>query len=264
MRPFFILLHANRIGNTKSFSRRVFLIRARAMSKPSQKPRRNPNLRQSNPAVEGRIHHGRAQRQITNKRKQNADRRNVTNLRACARRAPCKARTPVGVPLRLSPRGLSSPKAQRQATLPGSSPEHAILWTANRGEDRTRLHGHYPRRKTPVPVQRAPRAPVIVPAGLMPKPPECASDEPSPAGTATRPADRCHPAGVLHEEREAGASIRRAVRVKNNSRTDGLYLIPRAFLLRRSRGARRRARAFVRIKTPRPPGRGDAVHAAGI
>jgi len=35
-------------------------------------------------------------------------------------RAPVGVRTTVGVPLRLLPRGLSSPKAQRQARLPGT------------------------------------------------------------------------------------------------------------------------------------------------
>ena len=44
-------------------------------------------------------------------RKQNAERRNFTNRRACkARRASSGTRTPSGVPLRLSPKGLTHPK----------------------------------------------------------------------------------------------------------------------------------------------------------
>ena len=41
--------------------------------------------------------------------RQNADRRR-SNHRACARRALSGARTPVGVPPRLSPKGVSHPK----------------------------------------------------------------------------------------------------------------------------------------------------------
>jgi hypothetical protein len=62
-------------------------------------------------------------------------------------------------------------------------PEHAILWTANRGEDRMLLHGRYPRRTCPSPVStsRAGRC-----AGrMMPKPPGNKGDEPLLAGTAT-------------------------------------------------------------------------------
>jgi len=54
------------------------------------------------------------------KRKQNADRRVVNSLHLPAQRAPCGARSPVGVPLRLSPGGLLVPKAQHQAMLPGT------------------------------------------------------------------------------------------------------------------------------------------------
>jgi hypothetical protein len=63
-----------------------------------------------------------------------------------------RARSPVGVPPRLSPRGLTSPKAQLRPGFLG------------RG-----LSGRYP--PSPVLVQRTPRAPVIVPVDVMPKPP---------------------------------------------------------------------------------------------
>ena len=45
----------------------------------------------------------------------------------------------------------------------------------------------------------APRAPVIVPAGMMPEPPECEGDEPNARGHRTRSARPASPAGVLHE-----------------------------------------------------------------
>lgn len=41
---------------------------------------------------------------------------------------------------------------------------------------------------SPLPVQRAPRRPVMVPAGRFPEPPGNGSDEPPPAGTALAPA----------------------------------------------------------------------------
>ena len=56
------------------------------------------------------------------------------------------------------------PKAQLQARLPGTRPERSIRYgRPNRGaETKRRCSGRYPRR--PVPVQRAPRMPVIMPA----------------------------------------------------------------------------------------------------
>ena len=57
-------------------------------------------------------------------------------------------------------------------------------------KDRALLSGRYP--LLPVPVQRASRGPVIVPAGrISPEPPGSGGDEPPPAGTALAP-----PAGV--------------------------------------------------------------------
>ncbi len=44
----------------------------------------------------------------------------------------------------------------------------------------------------------APRAPVIVPAGMMPEPPECEGDEPNARGHRTRSAKPASPASVLH------------------------------------------------------------------
>jgi hypothetical protein len=103
-----------------------FLIRTRAMSRPF--PRTSPRfgLRQIDPAVEGRIHHGRARhgrKERKKERKQNAERRNFTNLRTPtfilpvrgrtkegARRAPSGTRTPSGVPLWLLSKGLTHPK----------------------------------------------------------------------------------------------------------------------------------------------------------
>ena len=98
---------------------------------------------------------------MTKERRRNAERRLVTDPRhACrcyhlhalrARRAlKSGARSPLGVPSRLSPVGRDL-LAQLQAMLPGTWRERTILWTANRGEDRGLLHGRYPR--PPVPVQ---------------------------------------------------------------------------------------------------------------
>jgi hypothetical protein len=42
-------------------------------------------------------------------------------------------------------------------------------------------------RRRRIHLQRAPRTPVIVPAGMMSEPPESKGDEPLPAGTALAP-----------------------------------------------------------------------------
>ncbi len=102
------------------------------------------------------------------KGKRNAERR-VVKPALAARGALCGARSPLGVPLRLWPGRQLVPKARHQAMLPRSSPERSILYgRPNRGGgDLALLHGRYPRRKNEltVPVQRAPRMPVVVPAG---------------------------------------------------------------------------------------------------
>src|SRR5580700_5273954 len=76
--------------------------------------------------------------------RQNADRRR-SNRRACARRALSGARTPVGVPPRLSPEGIIP--SQRLGFRPG------FLGLG--------LDGRYP--PSPVPVQGAPPIPVVMP-----------------------------------------------------------------------------------------------------
>ncbi len=77
--------------------------------------------------------------------------------------------SPVGVPLRLLPGRQLVPKAQRQAMLRGSSPERSVLYgRLNREAETLRFSTGVTRAgKTnePVPVQRAPRAPVMMPAG---------------------------------------------------------------------------------------------------
>ena len=80
--------------------------------------------------------------------------------------APCKARSPIGVPPRLSPKGVIVPKAQLQARLPGTWPERALPAFACPSPASTSRPGHNAGR-------------------LMPKPPGSGSDEPPPAGTAS-------------------------------------------------------------------------------
>ena len=81
-----------------------------------------------------------------------AERRQTQNHppRLRARRALSGARTPVGVPPRLLHRRTNA-TAQPQAALPGT-------WLRN---------GCYP--SPPVPVQRASRRPVVMPAGRLPR-----------------------------------------------------------------------------------------------
>ena len=90
------------------------------------------------------------------------------------RRAPCKARSPSGVPPRLSPKGIIP--SQRLSFRPG------FLGLG--------LYGRYP--PSPVPVQGCTSHPGHNAGRLMPKPPGSASDEPPPAGTALAPISRRH------------------------------------------------------------------------
>ncbi len=69
-----------------------------------------------------------------------------------------RGRSPLGVPPRLSPVGRDL-LAQLQAMLPGTWRERTILWTANRGEDRTRLHGRYHAPACPSPGSQHPHRP---------------------------------------------------------------------------------------------------------
>ena len=140
-----------------SRSRGAIFVRTRAMSKPLPKTSPHPNLRRINPAVECRIHHDRARRTNERKKKKEAERRKArSHRRTCkVRRAPCGARSPSGVPLRLSPGRQLVPKAQRQATLLGRSGAFGPVRPPQPGGgDLAPFHGRYPRRKTkqPVPV----------------------------------------------------------------------------------------------------------------
>ena len=107
-----------------------------------------------------------------------AERRQTQNQppRLRARRALSRARTPVGVPPRFLHRRTNA-TAQPQAALSG-----------------TRLKdGRYP--SPPVPVQRASRRPVIMPAGRLPRAARERTANP-PAGTAPTPPHGMPPVGV--------------------------------------------------------------------
>jgi hypothetical protein len=113
--------------------------------------------------------------------------------RLASRRCP-EGSTPSGVPPRLSPEGLLIPKAQSRARLPGTQRARAVRYgRPNRGAETLRgLPGAKTRPRLSQ-SSEAPHAPVIVPAGMMPGPPECGSDEPPPAGTAPAPPVGSHP-----------------------------------------------------------------------
>ncbi len=107
--------------NRFSFSRCGFLIRTRAMSTPVPKTPPHPRPLSDDPGSGGpepsRSDAARKPRKPkTNERKKRkeAERRKAQfSSRACkARRASSGTRSPFGVPLRLSPRGLLIPKAQ--------------------------------------------------------------------------------------------------------------------------------------------------------
>ncbi len=59
-------------------------------------------------------------------------------------------------------------------------------------------------RRRPLRLQRAPRKPVVMPAGMMSEPPECSGDETSARGhRISLPASRRHRLTSFYEEREA-------------------------------------------------------------
>ncbi len=97
------------------------------------------------------------------KRKQNAERRSLSSaLARCGARPAGRARLSA-FHCGSCQGDCSSPRRNPGQSFLRLGGSLRVLRTANRGESRKPLHGRYPR--PPVPVQRAPRAPVIVPAG---------------------------------------------------------------------------------------------------
>ena len=82
----------------------------------------------------------------------------------------CRARSPAGVPPRLSPRGVFHPQGATRARLRGYGASSADI-AANAAPSSS----------------EAPRTPVLMPAGMMPGPPGSRTDEVLPAGTALAP-----------------------------------------------------------------------------
>src|SRR6204780_1576682 len=77
--------------------------------------------------------------------------------------APCKARSPIGVPPRFSPKGVIVPKAQLQARLPGTRSVRVLPAIACPSPASTSRPGHNAGRLMPKPpgseLQIRPRAP---------------------------------------------------------------------------------------------------------
>jgi hypothetical protein len=169
-------------GHTSSFSRCGFLFAPELCGTPFPKTPPHSDLRQMNPAVDRpdciTIGHG-ARNNERNKKE--AERRKAQlNRRTCkVRRASSGTRTPSGVPQRLSPRGLSSPKAQRQAMLSRTVRSVRSGTAAPTGGRRPRAAP----RALPAPENNCPSAASTSRAGrcagrMMPEPPECRGDEP--------------------------------------------------------------------------------------
>ncbi len=84
-------------------------------------------------------------------------------------------------------KGTFVPKAQRQAMFPATWPERLVRKARpNRGAETSRRSAGVTRSFLSQ-SSDAPRAPVVVPADMMPKPPGSGGDEPLPAGTALAP-----------------------------------------------------------------------------
>ena len=119
--------------------------------------------------------------------------RGAPRIRRLAPPFRLRARSPAGVPPRLSPKGVVVPKAQLGPGFLGRGRSARSCKPAPTGGRRpcAVLSGHYTRPSLSQ-SSEAPRMPVIMPAGMMPKPPGCAADEAAPAGTALAPAGRHH------------------------------------------------------------------------
>ena len=153
------------------------MIFARAMPSHCKNERQNPDLRQKAPAVDPAavtIMFCKPRRRKEIKGSGTPKNAGPQPPHLATRLAPCKARSPSGVPPRLSPKGIIP--SQRLGFRPGF---------LGRG-----LHGRYP--PSPVPVQGCTSHPGHRAGRLMPKPPGSASDAPPPAGTALAPISRRH------------------------------------------------------------------------
>ena len=160
------------------------MIFARAMPKPFQTKFQNPDLRQMAPAVDPA----------------------AVTIIALQAKTFCK-------PRRKEIKGSGTPKdvghnrrnfrcgarLARRARLPAfHHGSHLRELFHPKGSARARLPGHGADKRRVAPAgagfgcSDAPRAPVLVPAGMMPEPPGSSSDEPPPAGTALAPISRRH------------------------------------------------------------------------
>jgi hypothetical protein len=110
----------------------------------------------------------------------------ATESAACAA-LRLRARSPAGIPLAVFANGTFVPRAQRRARLP---------------ERRHRESGHS-RTRRPFGHSDAPRAPVLLPAGMMPEPPGSGVYR-SARGRRTRSAIREYPPGWRPLKSEIG------------------------------------------------------------
>ena len=123
------------------------------------------------------------------KRKRNAGRRKFASSASCdAARALQSAHACRRSTAALA-KGTIHPQGSAQAMLPETWPERSILNARpNRGAETSRFSTGVT-RAAPVPVQRSTSRAGHSAGRMMPKPPECDSDEPPPAGTALAPPD---------------------------------------------------------------------------
>ena len=134
-------------------------------------------------------------------------------------RTLARARSPVGVPLRLLPGRQLVPKAQRQAMFPGTVRRVRSLTAAPTGGRRPRASP----RVLPAPEKHCPSPVSTSHAGhcagrMMPEPPECRGDEPSAREHRTRSRQPfvARPASLHESEMHSFSSPRGA-----NSRNSG-------------------------------------------
>ena len=136
-----------------------------------------------------------------NERKWNADRRCNPTCRAAGTAAPPAGGARLSASHRGSdPRESSSQGLCLRPCFLGRGISVDPVVDPLPGQHRRSFCGRYP--PSPVPVQRAPRAPVVLPAGMMPKAARERLAIP-PAGTALAPEPRCASAAGPFTERES-------------------------------------------------------------
>ena len=147
-----------------------------------------------------------------------ARKRSIADKPAQSARLIClRDRSPLGAPLRRLPRRANA-RTQSRPRFTRNTMRRRYLRLESR-------------------LSEAPRASVFVPRGTLPRPPGSGSDEPPPAGTASRSVSRRHRLTSLNDERDGAVMVIAAAKSNGlNCADESGPFAPRVFR-QRARGA---------------------------